>query len=102
MNSRLIQVALIGAAISAASAAFAQTEDAKPSLRVACGADMQKHCPGLKGKDARMCLRAYHAQISPDCLTFLDQAKAQRSGGAMAAPAPAPAPAAAPPPAPKQ
>jgi hypothetical protein len=102
MNSRLILVALVGAAISAASAAFAQTEDAKPSLRAACGADMQKHCPGLKGKDARMCLRAYHAQISPDCMTFLDQAKAQRSGGAMAAPAPAPAPAAAPPPAPKQ
>ena len=105
MNYRLIQIAIVGAAISAASVAYAQTE-AAPTLRTACGADMQKHCPGLKGKDARLCLRAYHAQISPDCLTFLDQAKAQRGGGAMAAPAPAPAPAAGSPPsaapAPKQ
>ena len=36
-----------------------------------------------------MCLRAYHAQISPDCMAFLEQAKAQRASGAMAAPPPA-------------
>jgi hypothetical protein len=87
MKYRLIQLALIGSAISAASAALAQT--GASSLRVACGTDMQKFCPGLKGKDARMCLRAYHAQISPDCMAFLEQAKAQRAGGAMNSPAPA-------------
>ena len=87
MKYRFIQLALIGAAISVASAAHAQT--GAPTLRVACGTDMQKLCPGLKGKDARMCLRAYHAQISPDCMAFLEQAKGQRASGAMTAPAPA-------------
>src|SRR5581483_9817285 len=86
MNVRLIQLALVGAAISAASATYAQT--GTPPLRVACGTDMQKYCPGLKGKEARMCLRAYHAQISPDCMTFLEQSKAQHGGGATAAPPP--------------
>jgi len=92
MNYRFIPMVLIGATISATSAAYAQT--GAPTLRIACGADMQKFCPGLKGKEARMCLRAYHAQISPDCTAFLEQAKAQRAGGAMPAPAP---PATAPP-----
>jgi hypothetical protein len=53
---------------------------------------MQKFCPGLKGKDARTCLKGFHAQISPGCMAFLEQAKAQRAGGAMAAPPPAGAP----------
>lgn len=88
MKKSLIPVAIVSAAICFASAAaFAQT--GAPPLRVACGADMQKFCPGLKGKDARMCLRGFHAQISPGCMAFLDQAKAQRAGGAMAAPPPA-------------
>jgi hypothetical protein len=102
MNYRVIQMVLIGAAISTVSPAYSQTE--APTLRVACGPDMQKFCPGLKGKDARMCLRAYHAQISPDCMAFLEQAKAKRAGGAMTAPAPAPAAASPPsiPPADKQ
>ena len=102
MNYRVIQMVLIGAAISTVSPAYSQTE--APTLRVACGPDMHKFCPGLKGKDARMCLRAYHAQISPDCMAFLEQANAQRAGGAMTAPAPAPAAASPPsaPPADKQ
>ena len=87
MKYRFIQLAFIGAAISAASAAHPQT--GAPTLPVACGTDMQKFCPGLKGKDARMCLRAYHAKISPDCMAFLEKARAQRAGGAMTAPAPA-------------
>ena len=87
MYSRLIQLAFIAAAVFGASAANAQT--GTPPLRVACGTDMQKFCPDLKGKDARMCLRAYHAKISPDCLAFLDQAKAQRTGGTTSPPAPA-------------
>ena len=86
MNFRLIQWALVCAAISAASTAYAQTE--KPTLRVACGTDMH-FCPGLKGKEVRMCLRAYHEKISPDCLAFLEQAKGQHGGGAMPPPAPA-------------
>jgi hypothetical protein len=88
MRDRLIQLAFIGAAICFASAA-AHAQSGAPPLRVACGADMQKFCPGLKGKDARMCLRGFHAQISPGCMAFLEQAKAQRAGGAMAAPPPA-------------
>jgi hypothetical protein len=87
MNYRLLQSVLVGAAITAASVAYAQT--GTPPLRVACGTDMHKFCPGLTGKDARMCLRAYHAQISPDCMAFLERAKAQRAGGAMAVPSPA-------------
>jgi hypothetical protein len=88
MKYRLIQLAFIGGAICFASAA-AYAQSGAPPLRVACGADMQKFCPGLKGKDARMCLRGFHAQISPGCMAFLEQAKAQRAGGAMAAPPPA-------------
>jgi hypothetical protein len=88
MKRRLIQLAIISTVICLVSATtYAQT--GAPPLRVACGADMQKFCPGLKGKDARMCLKGFHAQISPGCMAFLDQAKAQRAGGAMAAPPPA-------------
>ena len=87
MKYRLIRLVLVGAAVFAACAAYAQT--GAPPLRVACGADMQRFCPGLKGKDARLCLRGFHAQLSPNCLAFLEQAKAQRAGGAMTAPAPA-------------
>src|ERR1700722_20661157 len=86
MKYRLIYLAFIGAATCFASAT-AHAQNAVPPLRAACGADMRVHCPGLKGPDARMCLRAYHAKISPDCLAFLEQAKAQRAGGAMSAPA---------------
>ena len=89
MKYRLSQFALIGAAICVAAAAHAQTAAPPPPMRVACGPDMQKFCPGLKGKEVRMCLRAYHVQISPDCLASLDQAKTKRAGGAMAAPPPA-------------
>lgn len=96
---------IIGAAVfivsaAAIQAASAQTAAPPPGqrggMRVACGADMQAHCPGLRGKDARMCLRAYHAQLSPECTAFLAEAKAMRAGGAMGAPpsggAPPPAP----------
>ena len=89
MKYRFCQFALIGAAMCVAATAQAQTTAPPPSMRVACGPDMQKFCPGLKGKEVRMCLRAFHAQISPDCLASLDQAKAKRTGGAMAAPPPA-------------
>ena len=71
MKYRFIQLSLIGAAISVASAAHAQT-GARP-LRVACGTDMQKFCPGLKSGDARMCLRAQEtgAEASPCVLWSL-------------------------------
>jgi hypothetical protein len=86
MKKRLIQLAIISTAICFVSAAtYAQTGP----LRVACGPDMQKFCPGMKGKDARTCLKGFHAQIAPGCMAFLDQAKAQRAGGAMAPPPPA-------------
>lgn len=86
---------IIGAVVIVVSAvaiqvASAQTAAPPPGqrgdMRVACGADMQAHCPGLRGKDARMCLRAYHAQLSPECTSFLAEAKAMRASGAMGAP----------------
>ena len=87
-----ISLFLIGAGIlvgsaAAIQAASAQTETAPPgqgpTMRVACGADLRAHCPGLKGKDARLCLRAYHAQITPECTAFLAEAQAKRAAGAM-------------------
>jgi hypothetical protein len=95
MKHRSNKFALIGAAICVVSAAGMRTASAQtaappagqgPSLRVACGADMQRFCPGLKGKDARLCLRAYHAQISAGCTAFLEEAKARRAAGATGAP----------------
>jgi len=79
---------IIGAAVFVVSAAAIQAANAqtaapppgqRPAIRVACGADLQAHCPGLRGKDARMCLRAYHAQLSPECTEFLAEAKARRA-----------------------
>src|SRR5579863_8107234 len=89
MKHRFVRLALVGVAICVASAAAIQTALAQteaPPLRVACGADMQRFCPGLKGKDARLCLRAYHAQISPGCTAFLQEARARRASGAMGTP----------------
>ena len=85
MKYRSIRLALMTVAISVVSVA-ASAQTGTPPLRVACGADMQHFCPGLKGKDARLCLRAYHAQISPGCRAFLEEAKARRGAGAMAPP----------------
>jgi hypothetical protein len=93
MKYRLIRLAYIGAAIYFASA-VAHAQNGVPPLRAACGADMQAHCPGLTRQDAMMCLRGFHAQLSPSCLAFLEQAKARRAGGAISAP-----PTGAPPPA---
>lgn len=86
----LISFAVSGVSAAAISAASAQTAAPPPgpgpTMRVACGADMQTHCPGLRGKDARLCLRAYHAQLSPECTAFLAEAKAKRAAGAMGKP----------------
>lgn len=96
MKYRSNKFALIGAAICVVSAAEMRTASAQtaapppgqgPTLRVACGPDMQRFCPGLKGKDARLCLRAYHAQVSAGCTAFLEEAKARRAGAAGAPPA---------------
>jgi multidrug efflux system membrane fusion protein len=49
----------------------APAEKARPrtaAIRAACGADIQKHCPGAeRGKDMRACLRANAAQLSEAC-----------------------------------
>jgi hypothetical protein len=95
MKHRSNKFALIGAVICVVSAAEMRTASAQtaapppgqgPTLRVACGADMQRFCPGLKGKDARLCLRGYHAQISAGCTAFLQEAQARRAAGATGAP----------------
>jgi len=101
MKHSSIKSTLIGAAICVVSAAQVQTASAQtaapPPLRAACGPDMQVLCPGLKGKDARQCLGAHHAQISAGCMAFLDGAKARRGAGAMAPPPAGGAPPSAPP-----
>ncbi len=102
MKLSSIKLSVIGAAIFVvtaapiqASAQTAAPRQGPPPLRVACGAEMQSLCPGLKGKDARMCLRAHHATLSPGCTAFLEEAKARRAAGTMGQP---PAPADSPPP----
>jgi hypothetical protein len=95
MKLSSIGLFLIGAGIFVGSAATIQAASAQtaapppgqgPTMRVACGADLRAHCPGLRGKDARLCLRAYHAQITPECTTFLAEAQAKRAAGAMGKP----------------
>jgi membrane fusion protein, multidrug efflux system len=57
-------------------------EKARPrtsAIRAACGADLQKHCPGAeRGKDIRACLQANAPQLSEACKAA---AKAVRTEG---------------------
>ena len=97
MKHHLIKLSLVTIAIFAVSTAELQTARAqtaaptpaqRQAFRAACGADVQSLCARLTGKDARMCLRAHHAQLSPGCTAFMKEAQARRAAGAMA-PAPA-------------
>ena len=79
------KLSLIGAAIIVILTAEMQLASAQPapgqgppSMRVACGVEMQGLCPGLKGKEARQCLRGHKAQLSAGCAAFMKEAKAKR------------------------
>jgi hypothetical protein len=117
MKYRSINLALIGAAIFVMSALQVQTASAqspppaavaqdagappappkRPSMRKACGADITSFCPGLKGQDARKCLRTHRAEISPPCVGYLKARRAAAKAKAMSAPPGSPPPAGAPP-----
>jgi hypothetical protein len=116
MKYRSIDLALIAAAIFVMSAMQVQTASAqspppapvapaagapppppKGAMRTACGADITSFCPGLKGQDARKCLRAHRAEISPSCVAYLKARRAAAKAKAMNAPPPgSPPPAGAP------
>jgi multidrug efflux system membrane fusion protein len=63
----------------------ASAEKARPRtavIRAACGADIQKHCPGVEsGKDIRACLQANAAQLSEACKAAAKGGGAPRTDG---------------------
>lgn len=99
MISRSINLALVSSAIFLTAMVSAGAQDTQPpprqgpSLRAACGQDLQGLCPGLTGHDARQCLRAHRPQLSGGCIAFFQGARARRAAGATgAAPAGGPPP----------
>jgi hypothetical protein len=92
MMTRSFNLALVSAAIFLVSAASAGAQDMQPpprqgpSLRMACGQELQTLCPGLTGRDARQCLRAHRPQLSAGCIAFFQGARARRAAGATGAP----------------
>jgi hypothetical protein len=90
MKPRLIQLAVIAAAISLfagqiTSKSRAQDTESPPegsrvarTFRMACGIDMEQLCPGLVKKEARHCLKAHRAQLTSGCRTFLQEARMRR------------------------
>ena len=94
MINRSINLALISAGIFLVSAASGGAQDMQPpprqgpSMRAACGQDLQGLCPGLTGHNARQCLRAHRPQLSAGCVAYFQGARARRASGAMGAPPP--------------
>jgi hypothetical protein len=124
MKYRSLHLALIGGAVLMIATAQTQTANAQnpppppppaaaappappppppatkgPRMRVACGPDLASFCPGLKGAEARKCLRAHRAEIAPPCVAYLKARSAAAKAKAMSAPPPGspPPPAGAPP-----
>jgi hypothetical protein len=98
MKYRSINMALVGAASLVVCTMLLQGANAQsapstapagegPTLRVACGQDMQSLCPGLAKKEARQCLRAHRAQLSAACSAFFQEARARRATGSKGSPA---------------
>jgi hypothetical protein len=88
MKHRTINLLIVVAAFFALLAALAEPANAQgaggggkrqgPKLRVACGQDMQKLCPGMERKDARKCLNSHRAQLSSGCSEFFKEARERR------------------------
>jgi len=53
---------------------------ARQAMMQACGADMQKLCPGQQGREAFMCLRENAAKASPACQGAMAKARAAAGG----------------------
>ena len=91
MRYRPINPALVSAAIFLVSVANAGAQEMQPpprqgpSMRAACGQDLQSLCPGLTGHDARQCLRGHRPQLSAGCIAFFQGARARRASGATGA-----------------
>jgi hypothetical protein len=61
----------------ASTAAVAQ---GAPGVKKACAADMQKLCPGIADPHAaRQCMKSHVADVSPDCHSAMEAAKAARA-----------------------
>jgi hypothetical protein len=94
MKTMRIFASAIAVLSLASSAASAQ------GVRKACAADMQKLCPGIADHHAaHRCMMSHMADVSPDCHSAMEAAKAARAARKAAAAAEAGAPPAAGPPA---
>jgi hypothetical protein len=54
---------------------------ARQAMMAACGADMQKLCPGQEGRERFMCLRQNQAKASAACQAALSKAPRRGPGG---------------------
>jgi hypothetical protein len=53
----------------------------RPSMMLACAADMKKLCDGKQGREGFMCLRENQAKASAPCKAAMSAAAAARAGG---------------------
>jgi hypothetical protein len=103
MKPRLVHLAVIAAAIFLVAGQImpkpraqdvgppAEGPRVAPTLRMACGMDMEQLCPGLIKKEARHCLKAHRIQLTRGCRTYLQEARMRRkSQGGMSEPPGAP------------
>jgi len=54
---------------------------ARAKMLVACGADIKKYCPDLKGREMGMCMRDHRDDLSDACKAEMKKSR-HRSGGA--------------------
>ncbi len=83
-------LASLATAASLLAAGLATAQPAgPPRVRQVCAADMQKMCASAgPGKAAMQCLRGHAADVSPECKSAMDEARAmhaQRKAAAAAA-----------------
>jgi hypothetical protein len=101
---KMIRVLASAVAVLSLAGTIAMAQGA-PNVKKACAADMQKLCPGIADPHAaHQCMRSHVADVSPDCHSAMEAAKAARAerkaqAAAAAAPAGGAPPAAGAPPA---
>jgi hypothetical protein len=74
--------ALTAAAITPAAAQAAMGDPVRKQVREACEADFKALCEGIRPGGGRVlqCLEEHREQVSPACISALEQAKTARSG----------------------
>ena len=74
-------IRVLASAIAVLSlAGTAAAAQGAPGVKKACAADMQKLCPGIADPHAaRQCMKSHMADVSPDCHSAMDAAKAARA-----------------------